>query len=95
MTDADDKERLKMYQCPVLHFKVCDGNDKTELDESITGHRLHCPKCDVHLTSLLLCPECGARYVVTKNEGAASPEEAIRNFNRALASSILNKDDRG
>jgi RNA polymerase subunit RPABC4/transcription elongation factor Spt4 len=37
--------------------------DGTALDESLTGHRLHCPKCGRHLTTLLLCPECGTRYV--------------------------------
>ena len=43
-------------------FLPCDGKDKTQLDESITYHRHHCPVCDVHLTSLLHCPECNTRY---------------------------------
>jgi hypothetical protein len=29
---------------------------------ALTGHMWHCPDCDEHLTSLLLCPKCGARY---------------------------------
>lgn len=44
-------------------FMPCNGNDKTQLDESITGHRLHCRHCDSHLTSLLMCPDCGRRYL--------------------------------
>jgi len=40
----------------------CNGRDETQLDEQLAGHRYHCPICDVHLTSLLLCPKCGRRY---------------------------------
>lgn len=32
------------------------------LDDNLTGHNKYCPKCDSHLTSLYLCPECGVRY---------------------------------
>jgi tRNA(Ile2) C34 agmatinyltransferase TiaS len=32
------------------------------LDDKLAGHNKHCPKCDNHLTSLYLCPECGVRY---------------------------------
>jgi hypothetical protein len=32
------------------------------LDDTLAGHSLHCPKCGFHLTSLLLCPECGIRF---------------------------------
>lgn len=35
-----------------------------QLDDSLAGHSIHCPKCNAHLTSLLLCPECGDRYVL-------------------------------
>lgn len=40
----------------------CNGRDRSQLDEALTGHRYHCPKCNVHLTSGLLCPKCGKRY---------------------------------
>lgn len=49
-------------------FKTCDGRHERHgqphslLDESLAGHRLHCPVCDVHLTSLMLCPNCGTRF---------------------------------
>ncbi len=43
-------------------FIVCNGKDETELDESITGHKLHCQKCNHHLTSLYHCPNCNTRY---------------------------------
>lgn len=46
-------------------LKICDGNDKTMLDESLAGHMFHCPNCDVHLTSLGLCPSCATRYELT------------------------------
>jgi hypothetical protein len=44
-----------------LHFgfRTCKGDDDME---AITGHRLHCSKCDVHLTFLGLCGKCGHRY---------------------------------
>ena len=32
------------------------------LDYQLTKHNAYCNKCKVHLTSLLLCPECGTRY---------------------------------
>lgn len=32
------------------------------LDYQLTKHNAHCKKCGSHLTSLLLCPECGTRY---------------------------------
>jgi len=34
----------------------------SQLDDSLAGHNLHCPKCAAHLTSLGLCPTCGIRY---------------------------------
>ena len=34
----------------------------SQLDDSLAGHSIHCPKCNTHLTSLLLCPECGDWY---------------------------------
>jgi hypothetical protein len=50
-------------QVKITDLLECRG-DESELDESITGHRLHCLNCDFHLTSLLLCPECGIRYEI-------------------------------
>lgn len=44
-------------------LRLCRG-DESELDESLTGHKYHCPKCDVHLTSLGLCPNCGTRFEI-------------------------------
>ena len=43
-----------------MNFKKCDEKDDMEC---ITYHKLHCPACDSLLTSLLLCPDCGVRYV--------------------------------
>lgn len=43
-------------------LKICNGNDKTLLDESLSRHKFHCPNCDMHLTSLGLCPHCGTRW---------------------------------
>ena len=43
-------------------LKICNGNDKTLLDESLSGHKFHCPNCDMHLTSLGLCSHCGTRW---------------------------------
>ena len=40
---------------------MCDL-DGTQLDESISYHRRHCPVCMHHLTSLMLCCECGIRH---------------------------------
>jgi tRNA(Ile2) C34 agmatinyltransferase TiaS len=34
-------------------------------NREITRHNYHCPRCNVHLTSLLLCPLCGTRYSPT------------------------------
>lgn len=65
------------YQCPILVFKTCDGQhehddqEHSAMDESITGHKLHCPDCDQHLTSLLLCLKCGRRYAITHTRGRA------------------------
>lgn len=44
-----------------VYFLPC-GGDKSMLDESLTGHNYHCPKCNEHLTSLYLCAECGTRW---------------------------------
>ena len=59
-------------------LRLCMG-DKNQLDESLTGHKYHCPKCDVHLTSLGLCGECGTRY----NIGAA--EHGVERMGDSLA----------
>ena len=58
--------------------------------DRLTGHRFHCPECGSHLTSLLLCPECGDRYgakVEVKNGisveatlGRFSPRVLVSNF---------------
>lgn len=42
-------------------LKHCNG-DATQLDAKLAGHEWHCPRCDKHLTSGMLCPECGTRY---------------------------------
>lgn len=34
----------------------------------LSGHTWHCPLCDVHLTSLGLCPTCGVRYELPETE---------------------------
>jgi len=62
----------------LLPLKVCNRsydcraekegptNAHGSLDETLTHHRYHCPRCDVHLTSLLLCSGCGTRYRIAK-----------------------------
>jgi hypothetical protein len=42
-------------------IKYCYDDCQSELKD-LSGHDLHCPDCDKHLTSLFLCPECGQRY---------------------------------
>jgi len=42
-----------------MAFKKCNGMDDMEC---LVGHQYHCPECDVHITSLGLCPNCGVRY---------------------------------
>ena len=44
--------------------KKADG-----LDKALTGHDLECPACGCHLTSLLLCAECGIRFESTTQIG--------------------------
>ena len=44
-------------------LRLCLG-DKSMLDESLTNHKYHCPKCDVHLTSVGLCSNCGTRFEI-------------------------------
>jgi hypothetical protein len=52
----------------MIRFKWCDGLSERDgqphsaLDFALTGHHQHCLACDVHLTSLDLCPNCGVRY---------------------------------
>ena len=43
-------------------LRMCPGHDDYMLDYSMTSHKYHCPKCNIHLTSLMLCCECGTRY---------------------------------
>ena len=45
-----------------VYFLPCLGNDESMLDEELSGHKYHCPKCNSHLTSLYLCGDCGVRY---------------------------------
>lgn len=45
-----------------VDMKLCNGVDSSELDQALTHHNLHCPDCNVHLTSLFLCPQCGTRF---------------------------------
>lgn len=42
----------------------CRGGDCWDADHRLTGHGLHCPTCDQHLTSLLMCAKCGTRPTV-------------------------------
>lgn len=49
-------ERRKLKICEV-GYKNCKFGAA-----SLSHHDWHCPKCDHHLTSLYLCPECGTRY---------------------------------
>ena len=71
------------YESPVLVLLTCDSHHERHgqahhaMDEAITGHRLHCPECDCHLTSLLLCPECGERYMVIRTKDAKQLLEAL------------------
>ena len=65
-----------------MYLLTCDGKhergdaDHSSLDYGLTQHLLHCPVCDVHLTSLLLCPGCGTRYEIFGHKrGDRSMEE--------------------
>lgn len=65
------------YESPMLIFKTCNGQTEHNgqphamMDEAITGHKLHCPDRDKHLTSLLLCPDCGTRYAVIRTRDSS------------------------
>ena len=68
-----------------MYLLTCDGKhergdaDHSLLDYGLTQHMLHCPVCDVHLTSLLLCPGCGMRYEIFGHTlGDRSMEEVQR-----------------
>lgn len=54
--DDSDQLRIKLTACKAGHKKCEFGA------ASLSHHDWHCPKCDHHLTSLYLCPECGTRY---------------------------------
>lgn len=41
---------------------ICNSECKSGL-RGLSGHTLHCPQCNEHLTSLFLCPNCGQRYL--------------------------------
>lgn len=47
-----------------MELLLCNGKDDLS---RMAGHYWHCPNCDVHLTSLGLCPECGTRYEFDEN----------------------------
>ena len=53
---------LKMLTMKDVYFLPCLGNDESMLDETLSGHKYHCPHCNTHLTSLYLCCDCGVRY---------------------------------
>lgn len=53
---------LKMLTMRDVYFLPCLGNDKSMLDETLSGHKYHCRHCNTHLTSLYLCCDCGVRY---------------------------------
>ena len=42
-------------------MKSCTNDCNSNIKE-LSRHQHHCGDCDVHLTSLLLCPRCGKRY---------------------------------
>lgn len=53
----------------MTQLKPCkDGYQKCKKSyhASLTEHNLHCRKCDQHLTSLYLCPNCGKRYDISE-----------------------------
>ena len=65
------------------------------LDYQLTNHNAHCPKCKVHLTSLLLCPKCGIRYEwsmvlgeevarIAKRDGVPLPDGISHYIGRAI-----------
>lgn len=43
-------------------LRLCDRHCQSGLTEWLVCHRYHCPVCNQHLTSLLLCPVCGKRH---------------------------------
>lgn len=41
---------------------ICNNECESRI-RGLSGHQLHCPRCNEHLTSLFLCPMCGQRYL--------------------------------
>ena len=62
-----------------MTLKECDWNKCDSGIKELSKHKWHCPDCDVHLTSLLLCPECGIRYDAI-HISTAAPDRAPWRF---------------
>ena len=45
----------------ILQLRSCNLGCTSGLKE-LSRHLWHCPRCDVHLTTLYLCPECNTRW---------------------------------
>lgn len=71
------------------------------LDFEITGNNAFCPGCKSHLTSLLLCPECGIRYplsmvlgseiiAITLKDGVSLPDGIGDYLGRTVLQAIEN-----
>jgi hypothetical protein len=58
-----DDESLS--DCIINAFRAADARFTDLQQHAYAGHIVKCPTCGCNLTSLLLCPECGTRYVIT------------------------------
>lgn len=50
-------------------LRRCDEQKCNSGIKELSCHQWHCPKCDIHLTSLFLCPKCGNRFVASGGGG--------------------------
>ena len=58
-----------------MNLKDCYWSKCNSEIRELSGHLWHCPNCDVHLTSLMFCPECGVRYDAILSSTAAPDAE--------------------
>ena len=69
---------------PQPELKICNGKDETQLDIALSGHKYHCPNCDIHLTSLGFCSNCGVRFDIPEKEPENKHDRKIQHFTKFL-----------
>lgn len=92
ITEAEAKELLTLPLTPGDNSTIFDDSDQLMIklivcesgsqnckygNASLSHHDWHCPKCDVHLTSLYACPECGTRYNPPNKRMQATPQARL------------------